>query len=100
MPRRLTAERFRECLLLFSAAVHVSEVFCEGHLMTEQVIPHPPLLKMDGISKSFPGVKALQSVHLDVHSGECVALMGENGAGKSTLMKILSGVYAPEEGVI
>jgi inositol transport system ATP-binding protein len=68
--------------------------------MTDPVIPPPPLLNMDGISKSFPGVKALQSVHLDIFTGECVALMGENGAGKSTLMKVLSGVYAPEEGTI
>jgi inositol transport system ATP-binding protein len=100
MPRRLTAERFRECLLLISAVVHRLEVFREGHQMTEAVTPRPTLLKMEGISKSFPGVKALQSVHLDVRAGECVALMGENGAGKSTLMKILSGVYTPEEGVI
>src|SRR6478735_3544938 len=100
MPRRLTAERFRECLLLISAVVHRLEVFSEGHQMTEAVTPRPTLLKMEGISKSFPGVKALQSVHLDVRAGECVALMGENGAGKSTLMKILSGVYTPEEGVI
>src|SRR5215204_4091461 len=68
--------------------------------MTEEVAPRTALLKMQGISKSFPGVKALQSVHLEVHAGECVALMGENGAGKSTLMKILSGVYKPDEGTI
>jgi inositol transport system ATP-binding protein len=65
--------------------------------MTE---PAPALLQMAGISKSFPGVQALQNVDLYVRSGECLALVGENGAGKSTLMKILSGVYAPDEGVI
>ena len=50
-----------------------------------------PLLRMTGISKSFPGVQALQDVALEIYPGECHALMGENGAGKSTLMKILSG---------
>jgi len=59
-----------------------------------------PLLRMDGISKHFPGVQALKSVSLEVYPGECLALVGENGAGKSTLMKILSGVYAPDEGQI
>ncbi|TXG80941.1 MAG: sugar ABC transporter ATP-binding protein [Thermomicrobiales bacterium] len=60
----------------------------------------PDLLQMVGISKSFPGVRALQNVDLSVRSGECLALVGENGAGKSTLMKILSGVYAADEGTI
>ena len=59
-----------------------------------------PLLRMTGISKSFPGVRALQNVSMEVFPGECVALMGENGAGKSTLMKVLSGVYAPDAGTI
>src|SRR4051812_36388628 len=68
--------------------------------MIGQDEPRQPLLKMEGISKTFPGVRALQSVHLEVFAGECLALMGENGAGKSTLMKILSGVYAPDEGTI
>lgn len=60
----------------------------------------PVLLQMTGISKQFPGVKALQQVDLQVRAGECLALVGENGAGKSTLMKILSGVYLPDEGTI
>ncbi len=64
------------------------------------VEPTPDLLRMSGISKSFPGVRALQNVDLSVQAGECLALVGENGAGKSTLMKILSGVYAPDEGTI
>jgi len=51
------------------------------------------LLEMRGITKTFPGVKALEDVNLQVKEGEIHALMGENGAGKSTLMKVLSGVY-------
>jgi putative multiple sugar transport system ATP-binding protein len=52
-----------------------------------------PILRMRGITKSFPGVKALQEVNLSVRRGEIHAICGENGAGKSTLMKVLSGVY-------
>jgi putative multiple sugar transport system ATP-binding protein len=51
------------------------------------------ILEMRGISKSFPGVKALKDVNLTVRAGEIHAICGENGAGKSTLMKVLSGVY-------
>ena len=51
------------------------------------------ILEMRGISKSFPGVKALRDVNLVVRAGEIHAICGENGAGKSTLMKVLSGVY-------
>ncbi|WIY51937.1 sugar ABC transporter ATP-binding protein [Devosia sp. YIM 151766] len=51
------------------------------------------ILEMRGITKTFPGVKALQNVNLDVREGEIHAIVGENGAGKSTLMKVLSGVY-------
>jgi putative multiple sugar transport system ATP-binding protein len=51
------------------------------------------ILEMRGITKVFPGVKALQDVNLDVRAGEIHAIVGENGAGKSTLMKVLSGVY-------
>ncbi len=66
-------------------------------------VTHPgrdavPALEMFGISKSFPGVKALSGVSLTAFGGEVLALMGENGAGKSTLMKILSGAYTADPG--
>ena len=59
-----------------------------------------PLLRVERVTKSFPGVLALQDVSLEVHPGEVLGLVGENGAGKSTLMKILSGVYQPDSGEI
>ena len=59
-----------------------------------------PLLTMQGIAKSFPGVKALQGVDLTLHQGEVLALLGENGAGKSTLIKVLSGAHCPDSGSI
>ena len=58
------------------------------------------LLEMKNISKSFPGVKALQHVNFQLKAGEIHALLGENGAGKSTLIKVLGGIYIPEEGEI
>jgi len=58
------------------------------------------VLRMEGISKAFPGVQALQNVDFEADAGEVVALVGENGAGKSTLMKILSGVYRKDAGRI
>lgn len=51
------------------------------------------ILEMNNISKTFPGVKALDEVSFKVKKGEIHCLVGENGAGKSTLMKVLSGVY-------
>jgi ribose transport system ATP-binding protein len=57
-----------------------------------------PVLSMKGISKTFPGVRALNNVQLTIYPGEVHALMGENGAGKSTLMKILSGAYTADPG--
>lgn len=57
-------------------------------------------LRMRGISKSFPGVKALSNVNLTVEFGRIHAIVGENGAGKSTLMKVLSGLYPPTGGTI
>ena len=58
------------------------------------------LLELQGISKSFPGVKALDNISLTLDKGEIHALLGENGAGKSTLMKILCGIYSNDEGKI
>ena len=60
----------------------------------------PALLEMRGITKEFPGVKALDGVNLTVRAGTVHALMGENGAGKSTLMKCLFGIYAKDSGTI
>lgn len=59
-----------------------------------------PLLSLRGISKSFPGVKALQNVQLDLYPGQVTALVGENGAGKSTIVKVLTGIYQPDAGTI
>jgi len=56
----------------------------------------PPLLAVRGVSKTFPGVRALADVQLTLRAGEVHALMGENGAGKSTLIKVLTGVHAPD----
>ena len=65
-----------------------------GQMQTENI------LCLRGVSKSFPGVKALDNVDFDVRRGEVLALAGENGAGKSTLMKILSGSYRRDSGTI
>jgi ribose transport system ATP-binding protein len=63
-------------------------------------VSDPALLRATGISKSFPGVLALDDVHLDLRPGEVLALVGENGAGKSTLLKLLSGIYRPDAGTM
>ena len=58
------------------------------------------ILRLEGISKSFPGVQALDRVNLTIQAGEVHALVGENGAGKSTLMKIISGAFEKDAGRI
>src|SRR3982750_2458608 len=60
--------------------------------------PMSAILEMRGITKTFPGVHALDNVNLTVQAGEIHALVGENGAGKSTLMKVLGGLIKPDDG--
>ena len=57
-----------------------------------------PFFRMEGVSKRYGGVRALEKADLDIHAGRIHAILGENGAGKSTLIKILAGVVAPDEG--
>jgi len=59
-----------------------------------------PLLEVSGVTKTFPGVRALSDVSMQLPAGHVLAVVGENGAGKSTLMKILSGAYAADEGTV
>ena len=59
-----------------------------------------PILRLEGITKTFPGVRALGDVELALYPGQVTALVGENGAGKSTLVKILTGIYQPDAGTI
>lgn len=59
-----------------------------------------PVLELKGIGKSFPGVKALSDAALRVYPGKVMALVGENGAGKSTMMKVLTGIYTRDTGMI
>jgi ribose transport system ATP-binding protein len=60
----------------------------------------PPVLEVRGVSKSFPGVKALDNVSFAINKGEVIGLIGENGAGKSSLLKVLNGIYQPDEGEV
>ncbi|MBL8852822.1 MAG: sugar ABC transporter ATP-binding protein [Planctomycetaceae bacterium] len=69
-------------------------------MVIETKATHVRRLSVRQLSKSFPGVRALSGVDLDVQGGEVVAVIGENGAGKSTLMKILAGVQSPDQGQI
>jgi ribose transport system ATP-binding protein len=70
------------------------------HTGEEMVHTGEELFRLEGVSKSFPGVKALDNVSLSVNKGEVHGLVGENGAGKSTLMKIMTGVYHADAGQI
>ena len=58
------------------------------------------IVQLKDVRKTFPGVVALSKMQLDVRKGEILGLIGENGAGKSTLIKVLTGVYHPDEGQI
>ncbi|MEL6100843.1 MAG: sugar ABC transporter ATP-binding protein [Pseudomonadota bacterium] len=73
-------------------------------LMKSETMPSvgvdTPVLALKGITKTFPGVKALSDVSLRLHPGQVTALVGENGAGKSTVVKILTGIYQPDGGEI
>jgi rhamnose transport system ATP-binding protein len=69
-------------------------------MMTRTAAAKSPVVSMDMITKTFPGVKALDEVSLDLYAGQVTALVGENGAGKSTTVKILTGIYRPDDGTI
>ncbi|WP_371928342.1 sugar ABC transporter ATP-binding protein [Oceanicola sp. 502str15] len=73
-------------------------------MQTEAESPAPaaaqPAMALDGITKTFPGVKALDGVSLRLYPGQVTALIGENGAGKSTVVKTLTGIYQPDDGQI
>jgi len=71
-----------------------------NNLSTTSITDPPMVLQMQGITKRFPGVVALDNVSFDVHKGEVHCLLGENGAGKSTLMKVMNGIYTEYEGQI
>ena len=58
------------------------------------------MLRLESITKTFPGTLALDKVNFDLNTGEVHAIIGENGAGKSTLIKVISGIYQPDSGEI
>lgn len=69
-------------------------------VLPHAAVPTVPAVRLANISKSFPGVRALKAVDLSLYPGSVTALVGENGAGKSTLVKILTGIYQPDDGQI
>ncbi len=71
-----------------------------GGKRTVERVTLPPILSLCDITRSFPGVKALAGVNLDLRPGEVHALMGENGAGKSTLMRVIGGILPPDSGTM
>lgn len=76
------------------------------HMATESpaansvMMEAPPLLRVEKIVKNFPGLRALDSVSMDLHSGEVVAVVGHNGSGKSTLVKVLASLYTADSGTV
>ena len=96
------------CFRLNSNWLNCPKVYSErasGHGVHEGVITinishDRPLLRMENICKTFPGVRALDDVKFDLYPGEIHALMGENGAGKSTLIRVLAGAHRPDSGAI
>ncbi len=72
----------------------------QGAVATKRTDVSEQLLRIEGMSKAFPGVQALSNVGLDLNAGEVHAVVGENGAGKSTLMKVLAGIYEKDTGTI
>jgi rhamnose transport system ATP-binding protein len=85
-----------------SIAAETAAARSDGHVSAASPGPrgHLPVLALEGIGKSFPGVQALKGVSFDVKPGEVHALLGENGAGKSTLIKVMSGVHQPDTGIM
>ncbi len=78
--------------------LHLNKII-ERQAMNSHVNQEPKIA-LSGISKSFPGVRALHQVSLELYPGQVTALIGENGAGKSTLVKTMTGIYQPDEGEI
>jgi simple sugar transport system ATP-binding protein len=66
----------------------------------EPIAPGSPVLRLEGIHKRFGGLHALEDVSIELRKAEVTAIVGDNGAGKSTLMKVIAGVYQPDEGEI
>ena len=64
------------------------------------IVVDEPILQLDHVTKQFPGVRALNDVHMTLYPGQVTALLGENGAGKSTIVKILTGIYKPDTGAL